>query len=250
MDILADILRPSLRDDDFNMEKKVIIEEIGMYEDQPNWSAYDHAKKHYFADHPLGNSILGTPASITALERERMVEYHRRRYVAPNILAAAAGNFEWGNFVGLVEKACGVWENGPIGRENVRPAVGSRRPQVIPKEKVSQEHVVLMSVAGAGCQRPCCHAADTLALVVGDDSGSRLYWALVDPGLAESADMRFHDYEGTGKFYTQFSGDPEQSAENLALVQGILREAQKKGITAEELEQAKNKIASRESGKW
>src|SRR5262245_59960147 len=59
VDILADILRPSLRTDDFDMEKKVIIEEIGMYEDQPMWSAYDHAKRVYFADHPLGNSILG-----------------------------------------------------------------------------------------------------------------------------------------------------------------------------------------------
>src|SRR6266478_1575332 len=58
---------------DFDMEKNVIIEEIGMYEDQPNWSAYDHAKKHYFAEHPLGNSILGTPESITALTRDQMV---------------------------------------------------------------------------------------------------------------------------------------------------------------------------------
>src|SRR5215210_3341262 len=69
VDILADILRPSLRVEDFDMEKNVIIEEIGMYEDQPMWSAYDHAKRVYFADHPLGNSILGTPASITALQR-------------------------------------------------------------------------------------------------------------------------------------------------------------------------------------
>ena len=60
VDILADILRPSLRGEDFDMEKNVIIEEIGMYEDQPMWSAYDHAKRLYFADHPLGNSILGT----------------------------------------------------------------------------------------------------------------------------------------------------------------------------------------------
>src|SRR5262249_5531078 len=67
VDILADILRPSLRDDDFNMEKKVIIEEIGMYEDRPMWSAYDRAKRAYFADHPLANSVLGTPESITAL---------------------------------------------------------------------------------------------------------------------------------------------------------------------------------------
>src|SRR6185436_8302149 len=58
VDLLADILRPSLRGDDFNMEKKVIIEEIGMYDDQPMWCAYDNAKKAFFAEHPLGNSIL------------------------------------------------------------------------------------------------------------------------------------------------------------------------------------------------
>src|SRR5690349_12027166 len=59
VDILADILRPSLREEDFDLEKKVIIEEIHMYEDRPGWSAYDRAKKAFFANHPLGNSILG-----------------------------------------------------------------------------------------------------------------------------------------------------------------------------------------------
>src|SRR5271154_3438377 len=86
VDILADILRPSLREEDFDMEKKVIINEIGRYEDMPMWSAYDHAKKNYFDDHMLGNSILGTPTSITDLKRDQMYEYFRRRYVAPNII--------------------------------------------------------------------------------------------------------------------------------------------------------------------
>src|SRR5215475_7785718 len=72
VDILADILRPSLRNEDFDTEKQVILEEIGMYEDQPTWAAYDNAKRIYFADHPLGNSILGTPASIKALKRDQM----------------------------------------------------------------------------------------------------------------------------------------------------------------------------------
>src|ERR1700719_1895809 len=75
VDILADVLRPSLRTEDFDTEKNVIIEEIGMYEDQPMWSAYDHAKRTYFADHPLGNSILGTPESIRALTRDQMQTY-------------------------------------------------------------------------------------------------------------------------------------------------------------------------------
>src|SRR5437870_7243197 len=89
VDILADILRPSLRGDDFDMEKKVIIEEIGMYEDQPMWSAYDAAKKAHFSDHPLGNSVLGTAQSVGALTRDQMHAYFERRYVAPNITVVA-----------------------------------------------------------------------------------------------------------------------------------------------------------------
>src|SRR5229473_1039384 len=57
VDVLSDILRPSLRVEDFDMEKNVIIEEIGMYEDQPMWSAYDHAKQAFFGEHPLGKSV-------------------------------------------------------------------------------------------------------------------------------------------------------------------------------------------------
>src|SRR6202045_4674684 len=56
VDILADILRPSLRGEDFDMEKKVIIEEIGMYDDQPTFSAYDNARKLHFGEHRLGHS--------------------------------------------------------------------------------------------------------------------------------------------------------------------------------------------------
>src|SRR5947208_3203061 len=95
VDILADILRPSLRGEDFDMEKNVIIEEIGMYEDQPTFCAYDNAKRVYFADHKLGNSILGTVRSITALTRDQMHDYFTRRYVAPNITVVAAGHFDW-----------------------------------------------------------------------------------------------------------------------------------------------------------
>jgi predicted Zn-dependent peptidase len=244
LDILADILRPSLRDDDFTMEKNVIIEEIGMYEDQPMWSAFDHAKKHFFADHPLGNSILGTPASITALTRDQMAAYHARRYVAPNVTAVAAGNFEWDRFVDLVAQATAAWESGPVGRDKVCEACGAGQAHVLCKETVTQEHVVLMSPAPPA-DSPLRYAADTLALAVGDDSGSRLYWALVDPGLAEGADMSFSEYEGTGAYYVTVTGDPERAAANVATVKKILAEVQRGGITAEELQTAKSKIGSR-----
>ena len=244
VDILADILRPSLRQDDFDMEKNVIIEEIGMYEDQPMWSAYDHAKRAYFAEHPLGNSILGTPQSIRTLTREQMHAYFSRRYVAPNITAVAAGDFDWQHLTDIIERHCAGWNAGPIGRQGVAEARGSGSFQVIARPKVAQEHLFLIS-PGPPVESPLRYAADTLALAVGDDSGSRLYWALVDPGLADSADCSFHDYQGTGSFYTSFSCEPDQAQDNLGIVVDVLQEVQKKGITEEELQQAKSKIGSR-----
>jgi predicted Zn-dependent peptidase len=244
VDILADILRPSLRTEDFDMEKKVIIEEIGMYEDQPTWSAYDHAKRVYFDGHPLANSILGTPESITALTRDQMDAYFHRRYVAPNITVVAAGHFDWPHLVSVIAAACGGWETGPAGRKHVRPAPGSGAFTILPREKVTQEHVVLIA-PGPPADSPMRYAADTLALVVGDDSGSRLYWALVDPGHAESADMSFHEYQGTGSFYTSFSCEPDMAQRNLATTVKLLQHVQEEGITEEELQQAKSKILSR-----
>jgi predicted Zn-dependent peptidase len=244
VDILADILRPSLRDDDFTMEKNVIIEEIGMYEDNPGWSAYDHAKKHYFVDHPLGHSILGTPESITALRREQMVDYHRRRYLAPNVTVVAAGKFEWDKLVELVANACSKWESGDAPRPDRRPATSPRLTTVVNKDKVAQEHVILMSPAPAA-DDPLRYSADTLALALGDDTGSRLYWALVDPGRVEGADMSFSEYDGTGAFYLSFSGEPDATPANLAVVRELLADVQKSGITEEELQQAKTKIGSR-----
>jgi predicted Zn-dependent peptidase len=243
-DILADILRPSLREEDFSMEKNVIIEEIGMYEDQPNWSAYDHAKRIYFADHPLGNSILGTPASITALSREQMHSYFQRRYVPGNIAVVAAGNFAWGDLVGLAKKHCGGWAKGAEGHPGKRAAPGSGAFEVMSKEKVTQEHVVLIW-PGPPVRSPMRYAADILATVLGDDSGSRLYWALVDPGLAESADCSFHEYHDSGAYFISFCCEPERTAKNLAIIQGILRLTQEEGISDEELHQAKSKVLSR-----
>lgn len=244
VDILADILRPSLRIEDFEMEKNVIIEEIGMYEDQPAWSAYDNAKRLYFSDHPLGNSILGTPDSIRALTRDQMYAYFERRYVASNILVAVAGNYAWPALVDLIEKHCGNWNSGTTGREQVRETTGPGVFKVVTRDKVTQEHVLAIS-PGPAAESPLRYSAYMLALTLGDDTGSRLYWALVDPGLADSADTSFHDYQGTGSFFTSFSCEPDQTEENLGIVADVLRDVQKKGITQDELKQARSKITSR-----
>jgi predicted Zn-dependent peptidase len=244
VDILADVLRPSLRGEDFDMEKNVIIEEIGMYDDQPMWCAYDNAKKAFFADHPLGNSVLGTKESITALTRDQMQAYYDRRYVAPNITVAVAGNFAWPDVITLIEKHCGQWPTGTAPRGNIKPVTPRAYQQVMTKDKLNQEQVFMLAPAPAA-DSPERYAADTIAMIIGDDSGSRLYWALVDPGLADAADMSFHDYEGTGSYFTSFSCEPENTQENLAAIQEILREVQQDGVSEEELAVAKSKILSR-----
>src|SRR5262249_41300863 len=205
-------------------------EEIAMYDDQPMWSAYDHAKRIYFADHPLGNTILGTPDSIRALTRDQMHEYFRRRYVAPNITVAAAGNFDWEALVPLVARHCAGWNGGSAGREGSRDTHGSGAFQVMRKAKVTQEHVFLIS-PGPSASSPLRYAADTLAMVLGDDSGSRLYWALIDPGLADSADASFHEYQGAGSFYVSFSCEPGRTQKNLAAGHGLLLQLQADGVT-------------------
>ncbi|MDB5310493.1 MAG: ptrA 1 [Gemmataceae bacterium] len=244
VDILADILRPSLRTEDFDTEKQVILEEIGMYEDQPGWAAGDHARRIYYAGHPLGNSVLGSKESVTALARDQMHAYFARRYSPTNIVVSAAGNFEWDGFVQLIAAACSKWEPGEAGRTNRTEWGGVGGLHVLTREKVQQEHVMFMA-GGPPADSPLRYAADTLALAVGDDSGSRLYWALVDPGLAESADCSYHENDGSGCAYASYSCEPDQVAGNLEIVRKVLADVQRGSITEDELRQAKSKIASR-----
>jgi predicted Zn-dependent peptidase len=78
---------------------------------------------------------------------------------------------------------------------------------------------------------------------LGDDSGSRLYWELIDPGFVEHVSLSHYEHQGAGMMMTYMSCEPEQTADNLGRILKIYREAD--GITAAELEQAKSKVRSR-----
>jgi predicted Zn-dependent peptidase len=247
VDVLADILRPSLRAEDFNTEKKVILDEIVRYEVQPGWAAYDQARKNFYAGHPLGNSILGTTASITALTRDQMAAYFNRRYVAPNILAVAAGNYDWKRFVELVERACGDWPTGEAPRTNRTEARGAGGLHVVakPPDKVAQQYVTMIAPASPA-DHELGYAGALLSTVVGDYTGSRMFWALTDPGLADEAGMGIDECDGAGAYYTSFNSVPEKASECYGIVRGLLEDVQKNGITTEEFQQAKTKVLSRE----
>src|SRR3990172_7999186 len=125
VDLLADLMRPSLRQDDFEMEKKVILEEIQMYLDQPPFGMDDRIKQVHLGAHPLARSVLGTSESISALSRQQMHDYFSIRYGPGNVLVAAAGKVDFDALVDQVAARCGDWT--PQNARRVTPRAASQR---------------------------------------------------------------------------------------------------------------------------
>jgi len=243
LDLLTDMMRPSLRTEDFDVEKKVILEEIGMYQDQPMWTAYESIMREYFGNHSLGNSVLGTTGSVGGLSRDDMKAYFDRRYVTGNILVGVAGKLDWPQFCDLLGRPCAEWPPGPGTRETP-PAAGVGGLKVITQKKIQQQHVLLMASAPSA-ENPDRFAADVMATAVGDGTGSRLFWELVDPGLAETAEIDYHEFNGTGTFMTYLCCEPDHVGKCLDRVLKIFRRVNAENIAADELTQVKNKASSR-----
>jgi predicted Zn-dependent peptidase len=242
-DLLADILRPALRDDDFTMEKKVILEEIGMYDDQPTFVVFERIMQMHFAGHPLGRSILGTNESVTALTGDQMRAYHRDRYLAGNITLAVAGKFDWDEVVALAKQYCGHWPAGSCSRATP-PAKPPGGMEVITKATSQQQHVMQMAPAPSA-QDPLRYAAELLTVIVGDETGSRIFWQLVDPGHVETAELGYNEFDGTGSYLAHLSCTPDETAANVRRMQAIYDDINAHGVTEQELSQAKNKVSSR-----
>jgi predicted Zn-dependent peptidase len=242
-DVLSDILRPTLREEDFDTEKQVIIEEIRMYQDNPMSVAYDAAKAAHFGPHPLGQSILGTIASISALKVEQMRDYFARRYSPANIVLAFAGKTDWDQVVALAQQHCGSWQGGEATRQVVAPR-GTGTFQAILRAEDQQQTVIAVS-DGPPLESDDRYAAQLLATVLGDHTGSRLYWTLIDPGYADGVEVSYQDYNQAGALFTFLSCAPDATQENLARIAAVYRAALADGLTDAELTQAKNKVLAR-----
>ncbi|MHB8897692.1 MAG: M16 family metallopeptidase [Thermoguttaceae bacterium] len=241
--LLADILRPSLRDEDFDMEKQVILEEISMYEDQPPFGADEKCRALYFGQHPLARSVLGTADSVGALSVDAMRDYFHHRYGPQNLVLAAAGNVDFERLVATAQEMCGHWQPNGARRAHL-PATPAKGFHVVCKAAATQQYVVQFA-PGPGCFDRDRFAAKLLATVVGDDTGSRIYWELVDTGIAEQAGLGHYEYDDAGVFMTYLSCDPQLAPENLQKMHRLLAGLIRDEITAEELLQAKNKVSSR-----
>ncbi|RMG01520.1 MAG: insulinase family protein [Planctomycetota bacterium] len=243
LDLWADILRPSLRDEDFKTEKEVILEEINMYDDMPPFRADDECRARFYGSHPLARSVLGSVESIRALHVDAMREYFRRRYSPGNIKIVACGKVDFDRLVSEAEKRCGHWEPVETDRLLEAPDTACGEERLV-RAAATQQYVVQWSQAPpAGSELR--YAAHLAANMIGDSSGSRLFWEFVDSGRAESASMGYHENEDTGVFGLYMNCDTDRLDENLERCDALLEALRRDGFTNDEIERAKNKVAAR-----
>lgn len=244
--LFAEILRPALREEDFEMEKQVILEEIHMYADSPPFGVDDQCRERFFAGHPLGQIVLGTIESIETMRVETMRDYFDRRYAPDNIVLAATGRIHSDQLVELAQRVCGDWQSSGATRELKpfsRPNLGF---QTIQKPAAMQQYTLSMAPG------PPAHPdkiREIVALVLanmclGDGSGSRLFWELIDPGHVDSISISGVGYLDAGVIHSCMVCAPELTEDNLAIMSRVIQETLDAGLDEKELQVVMNRARS------
>lgn len=244
VDLLSDMMRPRLDENDFSMERNVILEEIARAEDVPTGQAYRRLMQTFFAGTPLGHDVLGTKDSIREMSVEQMRAYHARRYGANNLIFSIAGNFEWNKVVELVEQSCGSWSDGEMGRQAASYAPERSSSNIVVKPQLRQQ-LILIGSPSVSVQDDDLYAAQLAAMILGDGAGSRLYWNIYQKGLAESASASLSPFDNTGMLLTFLSTTPDHAPAVLELAQAELKSLQEDSVQEDELRRAKDKLISR-----
>lgn len=248
VDLLTDMLGSQLDAGEFDIERKVILEEIAKYEDQPPFGAFERAMEVHFGPRGLGRRVLGTVESIHAMTAEAMRNYFCRYYRPENIVMAASGNVDFDGLVAAVADQTAHWAQRPVpaapaaDREDILPE-GISSDRNITIGDANQAYHVRIS-AGAGMQSDDRYASAMLASIVGDEGGSRLFWELIDTGRADVATVWPQEFSDTGAWLTYLVCAPQQSRENNQRIDDIFRQVAELGVEADELQQAVNKAVA------
>jgi predicted Zn-dependent peptidase len=243
VDLLADMMRPKLDGQDFNMERNVILEEIARSEDVPTSRASRKLLQTYFQGHSLGHDVLGTQKSIRELQVDQMREYHTRRYSPNNMILAIAGNFDWQAVLDLASEKCGEWSSGEAGREAHEILPEKSLAQVVVKPQ-QQQQILLLAWPSVSGQDKDLYAAQLAAMVFGGGTGSRLFWNIYQKGLAETAAASLSDLDQTGIMVTFVSTTPDHAPGVLELLHAELKAMQEDAVQEDELRRAKDKLIS------
>jgi predicted Zn-dependent peptidase len=245
-DVMADMIwRP--RFGELDAEKDVVLEEIAMYEDDPQDRVFDLIGRAVFGSHPLGRPVIGTAASVGAVEREQLAAFHAERYRPGSIVVAAAGSVEHDALVELVERAqgdAGPARHAAAPRSPAEAVELGRRREFLQKD-TEQYHVC---IGGPGLARDDerRYALRVLEGILGGTSSSRLFQEIRERrGLAYSVFCFSNLYADTGELGIYLGTRPDKIDEALQVLAGELRRCVENPASAEELARSRENLKGR-----
>jgi predicted Zn-dependent peptidase len=243
-DVMADMVwRPAFTDVD--PEREVVLEEIAMYEDDPQDTVFDVLGEAVFGAHPLGRPIIGRAPVIRDTPVDQIAEYHSRRYVPRQVVIAAAGSVDHDAVVELAERTL---RNGSLGDpvEAPEPAPSELVPAIrFQRKDTEQCHICL---GGLGLPRGDRRrfAARVLDAIFGGLSSSRLFQAVREErGLAYSVYSFAGQYTDTGQIGLYVGTRPDNLREAMKVVSDELDRLRENPASEEELVRARENVKAR-----
>lgn len=242
IDILTDMFRNSLHDpEEIEREKRVVIEEIKMYEDSPEEQVHDLYEQVLWKTHPLGKPIIGTEKTVSSLTRDSILEYMATFYSPERIVVSAAGNLDHDRLVKLVENALSDM-SGKAPKRALKSAKASGKSKRVPKRDTEQVHFCLGTAAYNKYEKER-FALSILNNVLGGNMSSRLFQEIREKrGLAYSIGSYTRTYLDAGHFCVYGGTSPETFQQVLDLTLAECEKVRTNGLTEDELTKAKTQI--------
>jgi predicted Zn-dependent peptidase len=239
LDLLTEIVTsPRFSNDDVEMERGVILEEIKMVEDTPDDLVHEIFVTAFWPDHPLGRPILGTEETIASLQRAKIVEHYEETFQPSNVIFAASGNVKPEELLPFLEQHFPVMDRAPFRREWDAP-----RPyqHVIIREKKELEQVHLcLGSRGYPQQGQERYAAALLNAVLGGGMSSRLFQRIREQeGLVYSIASYHNGYLHGGYQAVYAACAPKNVRRVLDSTLAEMRKFRNEGATPDELASAK-----------
>jgi len=250
VDVISDLITSSIvRPADVDAERKVVLEEIAMRDDDPSDLIHDLFLEKYYGDTPLGRPILGSVDSIKNMSRSTVFNYYKNRYKPEDLVVAVAGNVKHKRVVQMVEEA--LSKDGFLDQSRKEFKVRtSSQVKVVGKGKVTlldkkteQAHIVY-GVPGVAREDKSRFALSVLSSAIGGGMSSRLFQEIREKrGLAYSTYAYSQQFSGSGVLSFYVGCKPEKAEESVKIIQSILFDIADNGLTQDEIERAKGAVS-------
>lgn len=246
LDVLSDlVLHPTFEPDELVREKGVILEEIKMDEDNPDYLVNEIFTQNFWKGDALGRPILGTKKTVSAFDQETVVKFYREQFTPRNIVFSAAGNLEHESFVAEVESKFGGLAPSATTLFPHREAPKAV-PHITLKHKKSLEQVQLMlGMPAPAANHPDRYAIYLLNAMLGGGMSSRLFQTIREErGLAYSIYSELSPFRDTGLLSIGAGVAVDKTRETLALTMAELARLKQETVGDAELKRAKDQLKS------